>query len=411
MIADQKDKAETIQPPVEFSLAPEELWPDTINAKAAMYGATTVPAAPPIYRFISKSFQAAKEIVTEPGGGAKRTVVSVSDDTLVVPDGCEFDSCFVRFVATDEGWLGSGGGADDGVRRYLVTLGNQMFELELHRSDRWIAPRSSFSPLSGAIPVTITGSENRAAEAVVIIRCKRTDAELNKWQLEAFFALQEGHDRQVKEYDDRMRAALRSGSLEIAQRNLLQNREIERDEIKRNSISILTEQYFSLFGSVDKRNVPKINFDEARAEGHYIQFFEQAFEWNNMDFLLFPYFWSNPDDWRGALSLRMDDPLHEQFLRAGATRVVVPVRKGFEPAMVTYLSHPNRPILWDGEDYDDIDIESEMYLPLWAAIRERQGQTEDTPVPIEKPWRYRISTDNQIISGSSTLPTPPPSSD
>ena len=103
----------------------------------------------------------------------------------------------------------------------------------------------------------------------------------------------------------------------------------------------------------------------------------------------------------------MDDTFHEEFLRAGAARVVVPVRPGFEAAVLTYLSHPESPVLWDGQEYEDIDMDSEMYFPVWRAIMERQGQTETTPIQVGDPWRFRIPTNHQIISSSGQLPAPP----
>jgi len=103
----------------------------------------------------------------------------------------------------------------------------------------------------------------------------------------------------------------------------------------------------------------------------------------------------------------MDDPLHEVFLRAGAARVVVPVRPGFEAAVMNYLSHPDSPVLWDGQSYEDIDMDSEMYFPIWREIMERQGQTEAQPIQEGPSWRFRIPTNHQIISGSGQLPAPP----
>ena len=36
---------------------------------------------------------------------------------------------------------------------------------------------------------------------------------------------------------------------------------------------------------------PEFNVAEALTEGRIIQFFEQAFEWNNVTYLFYPYFW------------------------------------------------------------------------------------------------------------------------
>ena len=57
-----------------------------------------------------------------------------------------------------------------------------------------------------------------------------------------------------------------------------------------------------------------------------------------MVYLFYPYFWGKKDDWVTVAQLTDDDPLFGQFLRAGAARVQVPVRQGFEEAIITYLS-------------------------------------------------------------------------
>lgn len=56
-----------------------------------------------------------------------------------------------------------------------------------------------------------------------------------------------------------------------------------RTELKKNCISIITGQHYSAFNSIlPSPYGPQINLYEAEAEGEYVKFFEQAFEWENM---------------------------------------------------------------------------------------------------------------------------------
>jgi len=229
--------------------------------------------------------------------------------------------------------------------------------------------------------------------------------------MDVYGALQKARLRKAEEYEDRLRMARVRGGLSVQARNPAQNRARERDEIKRSAITLLTAQHYEAFSAIQFRgplDIPRIRFDEAAIEGEYIQFFESALEWTQLEYILHPYFWANPTaDWLDALRLQMDDTLHEDFLRAGAARVTVPVRLGFEAAIGTYMSHSDGPVLWDGQAYEDIDMDSEMFFPIWRAIMERQGQTEEAPIPVGDPWRFRIPTSHQIISDSGTLPTAP----
>ena len=72
--------------------------------------------------------------------------------------------------------------------------------------------------------------------------------------------------------------------------------------------------------------------------GEFIKFIHQALEWENVNYVLYPYFWSEPDKerWDFIQSLFHTDHVHRAFLRAGAARVVIPVRPGFEKNFLAF---------------------------------------------------------------------------
>jgi len=118
---------------------------------------------------------------------------------------------------------------------------------------------------------------------------------------------------------------------------------------------------------------PEIDFAEAKAEGAYIAVFEQSFEWNNMVYLFYPYFWGKKDDWATVAQLRDIDPLFTQFLQAGAARVKVPVRRGFEEAILSYLASGELPgtdgVLVNADDYGPDDTQ----LSIIDELKSQQG--------------------------------------
>ena len=76
--------------------------------------------------------------------------------------------------------------------------------------------------------------------------------------------------------------------------NPLINREIEKTELKKWCIKLLLDTW--VFGSFDamkqnKDEPPDFDIFDAVGEGKPIQFFEQAFEWENITYLFYPYFW------------------------------------------------------------------------------------------------------------------------
>ncbi len=112
------------------------------------------------------------------------------------------------------------------------------------------------------------------------------------------------------------------------------NLELMKDELKKHCITILTEQHFDLFDAIQtgSYNVPQIDLYENEAEGPYVRFFEQAFEWEQMTWVTYPYFWGRKSQWEERVAFEDVDPMFNQFLKAGYCRVVVPVRPGFEGA-------------------------------------------------------------------------------
>lgn len=65
-----------------------------------------------------------------------------------------------------------------------------------------------------------------------------------------------------------------------------------------------------------------------------IEFLQNAVEWENMLFFVYPYFWDDVENWPFKRFLVHPDPVHREFLRGGAARVVLTIRPGFEDAFI-----------------------------------------------------------------------------
>jgi hypothetical protein len=159
------------------------------------------------------------------------------------------------------------------------------------------------------------------------------------------------YNEQKARFDNEVNAARIQADLSgIKGKNPAINRETEKTELKKSCISLLTGQRFDLFNAVTRNapplGYPEIDFAEAKAEGPYIQFFEQAFEWNNVTYVFYPYFWSKKEDWLTLAQIDDTDPLFARFLQAGAARVQLPVRLGFEKSILHYLELGE---IWNGE--------------------------------------------------------------
>lgn len=64
--------------------------------------------------------------------------------------------------------------------------------------------------------------------------------------------------------------------------------------------------------------------------GDLVKFVHQAVEWENLLYIMYPYFWGGEAQGRDKMLFEHPDPEHQNFLRAGYCRVVITARPGFE---------------------------------------------------------------------------------
>ena len=98
----------------------------------------------------------------------------------------------------------------------------------------------------------------------------------------------------------------------------------------------------------------------------------KAFEWVQMMHRFYPYYWGRKKNWAKVALLADDDPQFAEFMKAGAARVVVSVRPGFELAVAHFLETGQ---IWEGGDPPAIT--SPTYLNIIDEIKERTGAEGD----------------------------------
>jgi len=157
------------------------------------------------------------------------------------------------------------------------------------------------------------------------------------------------HKALQMEYEQKVAAQETFQGIAIQGQNPKLNREIEKTELKKHCVKMLMDTYvFGTFDAVKDDGVHFPDFDifDALEEGKTIQFFEQAFEWENMTYLFYPYFWDRKDKWISRSTLYDSDPLFTKFLQAGSARVVLPVHPAYNDAIMYFLE--NGGSVWKG---------------------------------------------------------------
>ena len=238
--------------------------------------------------------------------------------------------------------------------------------------------------------------------AVLNVFSRLTDEREQKWKINTYNSIINAYQDQLTKYNNALEAErIRMGYSEIKGSNPLVNRETEKTELKKNCIAMLTGQRFDSFDAMNwnvaPEGYPEIDFEEAAKEGSFIAFFEQAFEWNNMIYIFYPYFWANKKEWITLSQINDDDIQFTRFLQAGAARVSIPVRPGFETSMMNYL---DTNIIWSSEG-SLVNSEDGEPNPLHVSIvEELKSQLNNNS--IDGAGRIDVVKDSKDITGIGT---------
>lgn len=247
----------------------------------------------------------------------------------------------------------------------------------------------------------------------VTLLLSRTSEALQRWQLATYEAIMEAY-RSQKETYDRSVSEQNAGHPQVQLKADSDYRSTEQVELKRGCLELLTDQHFDSFGAIDiLNNVPTQNNGRALSEGPVIEFFEQAFEWNEMTYIFYPYFWGRKSEWLSRISIKDADPIFGKFLQSGYARVVVPVRRTLENDIAYYMKTG---VIWGNSHSGDAPMpEDPDYVPIVQEIKEMDdslSSTSEDGLPEGAPWQIAVPTPLVCLDSDSVkLPSwdlPPP---
>jgi hypothetical protein len=250
----------------------------------------------------------------------------------------------------------------------------------------------SHSPMNnetGTVPVSVYMAASHWVVNVEV-QCVCLDDHYVRWQMTTFATITSAYEGKLKEYREWLARQDARARSEHDGSNPLLNRGTEREELKKSAIEILANQHFDSFDAMtlDPVNMyPQLDIPRARDEGRYVQFFEQAFEWHNMTYLFYPYFWNQKPNWVFVKHREDADPLFTKFLQAGYARVVVPVRDSYREALLHYLDSPWGEI-WNGGEVPCPDD------PLYVSIKDefKEANGDFTSEEMEEAFEVTLPT-------------------
>ena len=366
---------EAVEP---FNLQPKELEPENYQEFVRLYQAEDILPPPEPFVTVTHNFSS--------GGGEDPGQRFTHSAKLSIPDGYQAFRASVGTAVTL--WDSWGVDVIIGQRSHRFNGGDNVYFTDLDLETE-------------SIPVGMVSLNVADIALVVEVICQATERAMELWRLDTYNKLVQAYRLRKSEQDSLI--AERSAQLEfqITEFSEAMNKSLMQDEIKRLCISVLTQQHFDHFDAMNDgvANLPEVDFREAELEGRYVRFFEQAFEWENLSWITYPYFWGQKNQWQERVLMEHSDPQFLEFLKAGYVRVVLPVRTGFGAA-VDHFRQWGEP--WLGGPLPTVS--DELYLPLADEIAERLHHSGDE-LPVGEPWPVVVPTQLVKLRDDTQLPS------
>jgi hypothetical protein len=368
----------TLTKPPPFTLTPAQVNESNYGYWVQVYQAKDVAPPPELYRTKSADFKA--------GGGEKKTDYNHSGQ-IALDDG--YRAVFGSVGRVLNQW--------EGDFSLDVVLGRRTQRMG---AGTWLWT-TTLDDERDTVPFALDTFHVAQVAVAIEVKCQRTERAMDKWRLETHAKLATAHAALVADYEEKLAALQLQAGVAIRGRNPAANQLSIRAELKKSCISILTDQHFDLFDAIDDSpttGLPQVDLFEAAGEGPYVRFFEQAFEWEQMTWVTYPYFWGRKDQWDERIAYDDPDPAFNEFLQAGYARVSVPARPGFEGAIDHFLTFGET---WNGGPLPPIS--SPLYLPIADEIAERLDRP-GAEEPQGEPWTVRVPTNLVHLRPDDRLP-------
>jgi hypothetical protein len=218
----------------------------------------------------------------------------------------------------------------DGGTNYLFTYESGVESLE-GRSGKLAVVMALFRVRSGYARATL--------EAVPSLDTWR------EWQQTAWTAMRRAAEE--KWAGERQELARRREQLgeAIGTWDPLSLRKMEREEVMKTTLKWIFGPAFDLMpgemarlyseddgsvASIEPSRLTPAQWAQVMGIGEFVKFMQQAIEWENVLYMVYPYFWDHPRNHKLKRFLNHPDSIHRAFLRGGAARVVLTIRPGFE---------------------------------------------------------------------------------
>lgn len=258
--------------------------------------------------------------------------------------------------------------------------------------------------LTGMINASVTSTRCRKVNVDLTAICDLKASVYQQWQQDAYAAIMSAYQQQLDAYNMAVNANNNSSTVDDAaaeedqllKTNPKYTKQFIINELKRLCIEMMLKPFglpqgkeFYVNGPCD---VPQLDLGKGLdSYARQVKFFEQAFDWTILSNIFYPYYWGKKCDWKDLFQSQDDtDHILQAFLQSGMGRVLVPVREGFEDAVIYFMETGE---IWHGTGLV-LDTDDELYLSIVDEIMHLDGE-------VEEEWETIVPTSLTIVQGKS----------
>jgi hypothetical protein len=272
-------------------------------------------------------------------------------------------------------------------------------------------------PLSGpTVSVGFNADNFTSLVGSVTLTLTLTDEAKRNWALTAYGRVAERFEQLRREYAQALIQATANqpaptATLPAGSRQRLT--QIVRAELQRSAIDVMRNApvNFDLIADFGYANPdgtlgthPVVDLAALSSTQPAVRFLQQAFEWEHLAWVLYPYFWGRRSEWSRTVVVSHPDPDFMAFLNSGAARVRIPVRPGFEDMVKHFME--------TGEVYQGDGL-PKMGDPGYVTFIDEQltslgAPGEEVPWPPAAPREWDVVAPTSLIlvrPAQAALPT------
>ncbi len=398
----QLAKPEGLKAPKKLTIKPNQITASNYSTFVSRYRAESVQAPPAVRITIAKSFAH-----SSPDG---TPIEHSSEVMLTVPEGYRAVEATAAIKIDEPGGPALPGSSGQSNRVDILVANQRLFRFQRDGENDQTDLNDVLDHPEGDLPAAVSAVNVVSYAATLTVECVRTTRKYEQWQLATYEAIARAFLARQQEHEEKL-ATLASQQGAVPQgRNPTLNRIIERNEMKRLAITMLTGQRFKSTSVPLSPQAAEFDFQRMLRSGRYAHFWETAIEWRNLDYEFLPYYWARQSTW-GRLLTEDADPLHAQFISAGAATVRLAVTPGFEPAILHFLETGE---IWNGGELPEVTREEFIGFLDEVDARRLEPVDPNAPVPLGgfapdeipfgEPWEVKLPTTLVRLRPDDSLP-------